>query len=167
MGDPDEMAAFHSMVAPYDRSDPTAHAFWTGPRVNGYGMVGHEWAHRMAYRLHRGEIAPGMVIRHLCNTRSCVRIEHLKVGTQTENMADMVEAGRTSVLGPLSDEDVVAIRWLYATGRFSQNQIASIFWGDGTGQSRISKIVNGHHYTDLPGPITHRGQGTRPARRDD
>ena len=109
MADPDEMAAFHSMVAPYDRSDPAAHAFWTGPRVNGYGMVGHEWAHRIAYRLHRGEIAPGLVIRHLCNTRSCVRIEHLKPGTQTENMADMVEAGRTSVLGPLSDEDVVGL----------------------------------------------------------
>ena len=80
---------------------------------------------------------------------------------------DKVEAGRTSVHGPLSDDDVICIRWMYHCGRFSQNQIASIFWGDGTGQSRISKIVTGAHYAHLPGPITHRGQGTRPSRRDD
>lgn len=170
MGDPDEIAMFHSQVAPYDRSDPAAHAFWTGPRTGGYGMVGHEWAHRLAFRLHHGEdsIPPGSVIRHRCPSgpvRSCVRIEHLEVGTQTENMADMVEAGRTSVLGPVSEADVVAIRWCYSTGRFSQGQLAVIFWGDGSGQARISKIVNGVIYADYPGPITRRGQGNRPPRR--
>ena len=170
MADPDEMAMFNSMTAPYDRSAPASHCFWTGPRTSGYGMVNHEWAHRLAYRLHNGDIPPGMVVRHRCPSgpvRSCVRIEHLEIGTQAQNVEDMIQAGRTQVLSPLSDADVVAIRWAYSTGRFSQGQLAAIWWGDGTGQARISKIVNGVSHAHLPGPLTHRGQGKRPARRTD
>jgi len=168
MADPDEIVTFHSMTAPYDRSDPAAHCFWTGTRVAGYGMLAHAYAHRLAYEIFHGpdSIPPGHVVRHRCNTRSCVRVEHLETGTQAENMNDMVEAGRTSVLGPLTDTDVITIRWMYKGGRFSQSQIASIFWGDGTGQSRISKIVTGAHYAHLPGPITNRGQGVRPPQRE-
>ena len=167
MADRDEIAMFHSMTAPYDRADPTAHCFWTGPRTSGYGMVGHQYAHRIAYRLHHGEIPDGLVVRHKCNTRSCVRVDHLEVGTQQQNVGDMIEAGRTSVLGPLSDDDVVCVRWMYHTGRFSQSQISSILWGDGSGQSRVAKVVNGSSHAHLPGPITKRGQGRRPSRRAD
>ena len=167
MGSPEEFAMFHAQVAPYDRRDPDAHAFWTGPRVSGYGMSNHEWAHRIIYRLHHGSIPEGMVVRHRCHTRSCVRIEHLDIGTQSENMQDTVEAGNTSLHGPVSQEDVAAIRWMYATNRFSQGQIAAIFWGDGTGQARISKIVNGVVHRDYPGPITRRGHGKKPSRREE
>ena len=165
MDDRDLVLAFHACVAPYVASDPTAHAFWTGPRVSGYGMLKGQWAHRLAWEIHNGQIGDGLVVRHLCNTRSCVRVDgHLEVGTQTDNMDDRAAAGRTSVLGPLSDTEIIAVRWLYATERFSQNHISSLLWGDGSGQSRIARIVNGTSHGHLGGPITRRGQGNRPSK---
>ena len=167
MTDRDDAVAFNAMTAPYDRTDPTAHCFWVGPRTSGYGQLGAEYAHRTAYRLHHGEIPAGMVVRHKCDTRSCVRVDHLEIGTQQENVADMIEGGRQSVLGPLTDTEIIAVRWLYATERFSQKQISSLLWGDGSGQSRIARIVNGTSHAHLPGPIARRGQGNRPSRRTD
>ncbi len=63
---------------------------WMG-HVNwgGYGMA---WdgkrllgAHRMAYRLLRGDIPTGLHLDHLCRVRSCVNPDHLEPVTNREN----------------------------------------------------------------------------------
>lgn len=52
-----------------------------------------ELAHRFAYRITTG-INPGKrKVRHQCHTPACVNPEHLKIGTQKHNMADMKKAG--------------------------------------------------------------------------
>ena len=64
---------------------------WTGSvNQSGYGQieVGKKncRAHRFAWLTHRGEIPPGMVLDHICRTRSCVNPDHLRPVSVRENV---------------------------------------------------------------------------------
>jgi hypothetical protein len=72
---------------------------WTG-RLNstGYGVIDTkdcpELAHRVVWRLVRGAIPDGLLLRHVgCRVRRCVNPDHTLPGTQAENMADMAADG--------------------------------------------------------------------------
>jgi len=72
-------------------------------------------AHRLALFLEGREVPPGMVTRHKCNNPSCVRPDHLEIGTQAENVGDTVAAGRVprgeqAHNAVLTAEDVAEIR---------------------------------------------------------
>jgi hypothetical protein len=67
---------------------------------NGYGR---RWsrstkkmssAHRVAWEEAHGPIPPGRVIMHSCDVRTCVNLNHLYLGTQQENIQDMVAKRR-------------------------------------------------------------------------
>lgn len=80
---------------------------WSGPQFpNGYGRFNARgWdysilAHRAVYQLSVGSIPDGMVIMHLCDNRLCVRPDHLRAGTQAENIRDMLSKGRGGRTGP-------------------------------------------------------------------
>ena len=64
----------------------------------GYGVVALGYtmarAHRISYEMEKGTIPEGLQVRHLCHNPSCVRPDHLEIGTQKDNMRDMIEAGR-------------------------------------------------------------------------
>ena len=59
----------------------------------GYGKTYHEGkatdAHRASWIVHNGTIPVDMVVMHTCDVKLCVNPEHLKLGTQKENLADM------------------------------------------------------------------------------
>ncbi len=65
--------------------------FW-----NGETLIG---AHRFSYEAHKGPIADGLYVLHKCDVRACVNPDHLFLGTQADNGADMVSKGR-SCAGP-------------------------------------------------------------------
>jgi hypothetical protein len=68
---------------------------WTGhTTTTGYGVIycrSHNLlAHRLAYEFTFGSIPDGLEVLHRCDVRTCVAPHHLFVGTQQDNMRDMV-----------------------------------------------------------------------------
>lgn len=53
-------------------------------------------AHRFSWSYINGEIPKGMFACHKCDNPSCVNPEHIFIGTQKENMADMRAKGRSA-----------------------------------------------------------------------
>ena len=167
----DLVVRFWARVEPFDVRDGDACALWLGHRLpSGYGTMTdaegvHHYAHRVSWELLHGPIPDGHVVRHLCDRPECVRPGPLLVGTSAENSADKLAAGRARVLPPLTDDDIEAIRHCYATGRWSQGDVARMFLGSGTGQPIVQRIVTGTSYPEVGGPISRRGRGVPPSRR--
>lgn len=72
---------------------------WTGAvSENGYAQVSeggrNRNGHRIAWVLQNGDIPDGLVVRHRCDTRPCINVDHLELGTHADNMRDMKERGR-------------------------------------------------------------------------
>jgi hypothetical protein len=73
---------------------------WTGFRMPfGHGQFNigkHKLVltHRFSWELHYGSIPNGMNVCHHCDNPSCVRPDHLFVGTQIDNMRDANSKGR-------------------------------------------------------------------------
>lgn len=71
---------------------------WTGYTDGRYGLISikgkEEKAHRASYSHFKGPIPEGMVVRHRCDNTKCINPDHLVLGTQFDNMRDMVERGR-------------------------------------------------------------------------
>lgn len=140
--------------------DPDACWEWRGPlNSNGYGRFAtdnrQELAHRVAFRLFRGEVPAGMNVCHACDNRLCVNPDHLWAGTQSENLLDAVAKGRM-VPPNVAPEDngnaklqppqVAEIRAAYRDGVL-QRVLATRFR---VSVSTISGIVNNKTWKEAP-----------------
>lgn len=81
-----------------DLSNPDGCWPWAGAMKHRYGEfwmgTGKVYAHRMAATLVFGELDPDDVVMHVCDNPACVRPDHLRIGTQTDNMRDCGDKGR-------------------------------------------------------------------------
>jgi len=128
---------------------------WLGPtKDNGYGVCSfgfykNGYAHRFAWEMARGPIPGGLFVLHRCDTRCCVNVDHLFLGTHAENMADMVAKGR-GVRGErvknakLTRAAVEDIRSRYVAGVTSQVELARQY---GVVPTTIGKIIRGERWT--------------------
>lgn len=68
---------------------------WPGPRGSGgYGKQGRKLAHRVAWEAAHGPIPRGLFVLHSCDNPPCVNLEHLRLGTQQDNVRDREERNR-------------------------------------------------------------------------
>lgn len=77
---------------------------WCGSRTErGYGRISFNRSRRMVHQLvwesAHGPMPKGHVIRHKCDVPGCVNIDHLEIGLQRDNVADMDARGRRKVTG--------------------------------------------------------------------
>jgi len=118
-------------------------------------------AHVAAYLLFNGldsipkKHGKRLYVCHSCDNPPCVNPKHLWLGTQKENMDDMVKKGRSlhrygkdnpNVRYPerygntkLTQDDVDKIRKKYATGDYTMQQLGNRF---GVTKTQISAIIN-------------------------
>lgn len=130
---------------------------WTGHRQketkqgqNNYGRFFYKGAnclaHKVSYLLLKGEVLEGLTVRHTCDNPPCVNPEHLQLGTQQQNMQDMVTRGRQGsssktlrVKSLLSGEQATDIRKQCSQG--TPQRILAVKYG--VSQSTISHVVTG------------------------
>lgn len=134
---------------------------WTGARTKtGYGQLdvaGVKWyAHRLAWTLVYGPIPDGMHVCHHCDTPPCCRVDHLFLGTDADNLADMRRKGRQINAQPqgtrhgrakLTDDQVREIRARYCSAaRPTQAALALSY---GVSQRTIAFIIKNKHWRHL------------------
>lgn len=97
------MKATHVLVEDLQRrleEQPNGCIEYVGHRLaRGYGKISigegaHALTHRLAWTLFKGPIPAGMVVCHKCDNPPCCNVEHLFLGTQKDNLRDMVRKGR-------------------------------------------------------------------------
>ena len=79
---------------------------WTGSKdARGYGRLKNPRtgatplkAHRVSWEVHFGPIPDELWVLHSCDNPPCVNPAHLFLGTQADNMRDMVQKGRQGSL---------------------------------------------------------------------
>lgn len=102
---------------------------WTGATVrDDYGCIIVDGkvirAHRFSWQLHNGPIPKGLFVLHKCDTPSCVNPQHLFLGTQLDNIRDMLNKNRKKL--KVLNSDVPHIVELYKYG-FTQTEIAKFY----------------------------------------
>lgn len=121
----------------------------------GYGVIQvnrkRTKAHRLSFELHNGPIPTGMMVRHKCDNRPCINPAHLELGGQMENMADMVDRGRSlpgerQPNAKLTDEQVVVILDRLNNGETQRS--LSIEYG--VSHTTIYEIANNKRWTHIP-----------------
>lgn len=132
---------------------------WIGGTNSGYGVIyfnGKPWkVHRFSYYLHLGKISEGLSVLHRCDNPLCVNPEHLFIGTQVDNISDMVgknrqkgAVGQRNKKAKLTDQEVVSIRKEYRRGskRFGGYALGRKY---GVTANMIYFIVNGNNWKHL------------------
>jgi hypothetical protein len=119
----------------------------------GYGTVNYKsertTAHRIAYKLTKGEIPQGLIVMHSCDNRACCNPAHLSIATQKENIHDMIKKGRSGDCrnfgknhGGSKVTEAIAKEILkqYSETAISQQRLSEIY---GISQTHISRLIRG------------------------
>lgn len=117
-------------------------------------------AHRVAYEMvHHVTLPRSAAVLHKCDVRSCVRPNHLFLGTQKMNMADASQKGRLrfrrATGRKLWASSVRVLREMDAKKRFSLKELSSRLR---MSPSSVSGLLTGRFWSWVGGP-------TRPRRK--
>ena len=134
---------------------------WLGAKQKktGHGLIGRRrggrWvcdrAHRVSWEIAHGRPVPrGKSVLHSCDVPPCVNPWHFFLGTQTDNVADMVRKGRQvrsdhPSIAKLSWAKVRMLRKRYASGCVSQRALAKEF---SVAQGHVNRIIKNKRWKE-------------------
>lgn len=133
--------------------------------AKGYGQIrvgGRAYrAHRLAYELRSGPLPRGAILLHSCDNPACINLDHLTVGTQADNTADMMAKARgftgdACSWAKLSEAQVIEVRQRLCGPDYRRGDIAAMARKLGVSVSTISDIRIGRKWK-------HAGQAVEPA----
>jgi len=109
--------------------------------------------HRAIYCDHNNDTfdsIAGLEVRHKCDNPRCINPLHLEIGTHADNMNDMKVRGRAprgsrSGNAKMTWDSVRELRKLYATGNYTQMQLAVRF---NISSSQVGYIVGGKQWVE-------------------
>lgn len=112
-------------------------------------------AHRASWQINYGPIPNGLYVLHKCDNPTCVRPNHLFLGTQGDNLNDMYSKERQSDrnyargtrqhLAKLNDASVREIREMHQEG-FSYFDIARVY---GVSVTAVGNVVRRETWTHV------------------
>jgi HNH endonuclease len=121
---------------------------WTGTlNGDGYGVRNDRLSreqfgpsilvHRQVWWGAHGPIPPGQVIRHDCDNPRCINIEHLRLGTQSDNMQDFFERRSRRPAVRLTPEQRDQVRQLRSEGAKLRELVEKF----GTSRTSVRRIL--------------------------
>lgn len=134
-----------------DKNGPNGCWVWTASCLkSGYGSIktkdGTMGSHRISWKLHYGKISKGLCVCHKCDNKKCVNPNHLFLGTQAENIQDMIKKGKGNKakgekhpMAKLKEWQVLEIRAKYKTGKYTQRQLAKEY---NVAEITVNYIIN-------------------------
>lgn len=116
------------------KSDDDCWNFLGFKNSDGYGRIGTsgnktEGSHRIAFRLSKGGIPKGSVVMHTCDNPSCCNPHHLILGSQNDNIQDMIQKKRFVKYSKIkaskfTEEEIKEIRDKYTGMRGEKIQLS-------------------------------------------
>jgi hypothetical protein len=112
-------------------------------------------AHRVSYKVFKGEIPNKFYVLHQCDVARCINPDHLRTGTQKQNMKEMRDRGRSNDIfkgtkgvkhhkAKLNDDQIRKIRKLREQG-YTGTALAKMFNVNNTLIYFICKRINWKH----------------------
>ncbi len=110
---------------------------------NGYPACKRGLISRFLYEKNFGPIEKGKVLRHSCDNRMCININHLLVGTHQDNVKDRVKRNRSAIgekngNSKLTKNQVLEI----LKSNLSNKKLAGNFNVDRTTISNIKRLIS-------------------------
>jgi len=138
------------------RDERTGCLLWTGKTYRDlpYGRLGidrrQHVAHRVAWEIANGPVPAGQIVRHRCDNPQCIEPAHLELGTQADNMQDMISRRRFDRTGERNNSarltwPVVRALRAASTAGASVKQLAAEY---GVCKSQVRNIISGHHWKE-------------------
>lgn len=129
--------------------------FWGAQLPKGYGRIGigggaYILAHRLSWIIHVGPIPHNFDVLHSCDFPGCIHPNHLFLGTNADNIRDMISKGRD--VGNRRITNAIAIEVHRLSKEMTQADVArklNMRPGD------VSRIVHGVRWSRVIPMIPH------------
>lgn len=153
---------------------------WVGNLgIGGYGRIVVNGikvkSHRYSWELHNGPILNSLFVCHKCDNPSCVRPDHLFLGTNNDNRQDSVKKNRHAIgvlvgescsFAKLSAGQVSEIKRRYERRSRGPNGSAALSEEFGVLPNAIRSIILGDTWKQHSGKNVHRGVARKKINRD-
>ena len=157
----DESALIRRFISHVAINPSTGCWEWTGKSIRkGYGQmrvdtIKKESAHRLSYKIFKGEISDGLQVCHTCDNPKCVNPSHLFLGTNMDNVLDSIKKGRRNNWCAnhafiLTESTVYACRLRHLNGESACKTAKDL----GIPARTIQDAINGTSWKNVPMPKT-------------